>query len=452
MERCSGRWRFGFSLGDGLLTKKPRPLKRQPPRARLAPRFVNFPDSTISAHLDPLRLQALQASGLLDSPREHEFDQLIRLTVRLLDVPMAMISLVDEHRQFFKAECGIPEPYAAQRETPISHSICRHVAGSGEVLIIEDARAHPLVRDSAAVRELNMIAYAGIPLRNAGGYVLGSFCAIDTKPRRWTSEEVETLHALADQATTEISLRAISEVQMLENAALKQTVENREQMIRLDQHDLRSPLNAMMLNLQAIKLFGDLNEDQREFAEKALRNGTTLTAMIDRMLDVKNIEYRGAAAMTFHDSLPLELVAQALEQVTPQAAEKGIRLAGPAGGVVAGIQADGEKLTRVLMNLLANAIKFTPPGGEVQIEAQDIEENGRKALRFTVSDSGIGIPPEHIGAIFTEGFRVDSAAATNRSTGLGLTFCKRVVEAHGGRIRVESPPGAGSTFTVVIPD
>jgi signal transduction histidine kinase len=413
---------------------------------------VNAPDSTYSAHLDPLRLQAVHASGLLDSPREHDFDQLIRLTVRLLKVPMAMVSLVDERRQFFKAQCGVPEPYGTQRETPISHSICRHVAGSGEVLIIEDARAHPLVRESLAVRELNMIAYAGIPLRDTGGYVLGSFCAIDTKPRRWTNEDVETLHALADQATIEISLRAISEERMLENAALKQSVESTEQMIRLDQHDLRAPLNAMMLNLQAIELFGDLNKDQREFAEKARRNGTALTAMIDRMLDVKNIEHRGAAAMNFHDALPLELVAEALEQVAPQAAEKGIRVIGPARGAVAGIQVDGDKLARVLMNLLANAIKFTPAGGEVRLEADDIEENGRRALRFIVSDTGIGIAPEHLDAIFAEGFRVDSAAATNRSTGLGLTFCKRVVEAHGGRIGVESQPGAGSTFTVLIPD
>ena len=101
------------------------------------------------------------------------------------------------------------------------------------------------------------------------------------------------------------------------------------------------------------------------------------------------------------------------------------------------------------MNLLANAVKFTSEGGEITIGAAD--ESEPAGVGFSVRDTGIGIAPEHHGRVFDEGYRVDRAGPTRSSTGLGLAFCRRVVEAHGGRLRVESRPGEGSTFSFFLP-
>lgn len=110
----------------------------------------------------------------------------------MLGVPVSLISLVDADRQFFKSSLGLPEPLASKRETPISHSFCRHVVESDKPLLIADSTKHPLVCDNPAVSELNVSAYAGIPI-HIRGKAVGAFCAIDTSPRDWSPADVESL-------------------------------------------------------------------------------------------------------------------------------------------------------------------------------------------------------------------------------------------------------------------
>jgi signal transduction histidine kinase len=156
---------------------------------------------------DARRLGALRATGLLDSPPEEAFDRLTRLVTRILGVPVALVTLVDGHRQFFKSCVGLPEPWATQRETPLSHSFCQYTVTTGEPLVIDDAREHPQLRENLAIPDLGVVAYAGIPLQTADGHTLGTFCAIDTRPRRWSESDLATLRDLAASAATEIELR-----------------------------------------------------------------------------------------------------------------------------------------------------------------------------------------------------------------------------------------------------
>lgn len=153
---------------------------------------------------DPLRLQALQATGPLATGDEPALDRMTRLVCRSLNVPAAIISLVDDDRQVFKSAVGIPEPWAGWGETPLSHSICRHAVQSGEELVLSDTRSVPELEGNAAVTELGMIAYAGIPLRAASGQVLGTLCAIDHQPRKWTVQELEILRDLAAVTQAEV--------------------------------------------------------------------------------------------------------------------------------------------------------------------------------------------------------------------------------------------------------
>lgn len=153
------------------------------------------------------RQQALEEIGLLDSPSEIAFDRLTRLTCRLLEVPVSLISLIDEHRQFFMSSQGLPEPWASLRESPLSHSICQHVVAADEPLIIADTREDGRLCGNLAIPDMNVIAYLGIPLRTPDNIVIGSLCAIDTMPREWRDDEVDSLADLAAITMSEIAVR-----------------------------------------------------------------------------------------------------------------------------------------------------------------------------------------------------------------------------------------------------
>jgi GAF domain-containing protein len=156
---------------------------------------------------DQDRLTELFLSALLDSPVEESFDRITRLTQRVLDVDVAMISLVDDERQFFKSQAGLSEPFAEERQSPLSHSFCQYAVASGQRFVISDARDSELVRDNLAVEEMGVMAYAGEPLETSRGNVLGTLCVIDNEPREWSHTELELLAELTALAMTEIEYR-----------------------------------------------------------------------------------------------------------------------------------------------------------------------------------------------------------------------------------------------------
>ncbi len=158
---------------------------------------------------DPERLASLRATGLLDSPPEEDFDRLARLAARLLDAPTALVTLVDSDRQFLKSAPGLTaSPWAETRETSLSHSICQHVVERQKPLVVDDLREHPVLRDSLAIPDLSVVAYAGVPLTRPDGHVMGSLCVTDSEPRHWTADQVKTLEDLAHSVVAEIELRA----------------------------------------------------------------------------------------------------------------------------------------------------------------------------------------------------------------------------------------------------
>jgi PAS domain S-box-containing protein len=162
---------------------------------------------TYSLLTRPDRLAALRHTALLDTPPEEGFDRLTRMASRLLGTPIALVSLVAEDRQFFKSAIGLPEPWASRREAPLSFSFCAQVVSTGEQLVVEDARRHPLLRHSTAIRELGWVAYAGVPLVTRDGQTVGSFSVVDRMPRLWSERDIALLKDLAASAVTEIELR-----------------------------------------------------------------------------------------------------------------------------------------------------------------------------------------------------------------------------------------------------
>jgi PAS domain S-box-containing protein len=202
--------KLGVAFGQGYLLARPAalPLAEIPvgiwtsrrTKSSAGGGFVASPAVRSSDRLD-----ALERTGLMDSDREEDFDRLTKLTARLLGVPVALVSLVEDQRQFFKSTAGMGETPA--RETPLEYSFCQHAVTTRLPLIIDDAREHPLVRDSGAVTQFGVVAYAGVPLLTWDDHALGTLCAIDVSPRAWSAEDVSLLCDLALTVVAQIELR-----------------------------------------------------------------------------------------------------------------------------------------------------------------------------------------------------------------------------------------------------
>ena len=152
------------------------------------------------------RLSALNRTGLLDTPAEEPFDRFTRLAARICRTPIALMTLVDRDRQFFKSSFGLSEPWQTLRETPLTHSFCKHAVARRAPLVIPDTTKDPLFKDNPASRELAVVAYAGIPLE-VDGQPLGAFCVVDHEPRAWSAEDVQVLTDLARCVAHEIEVR-----------------------------------------------------------------------------------------------------------------------------------------------------------------------------------------------------------------------------------------------------
>ncbi len=229
---------------------------------------------------------------------------------------------------------------------------------------------------------------------------------------------------------------------------LQQLERLRDDLTYMIVHDLRTPLTSLLSGLQTVPLVGEMNPVQTEMVEIAVSGGETLLNMINDLLDVEKME---------QDSVPLvkttltvaRLIERACLQVSLLAASNGLTLLQRAAEDLPPLEGDEDKLTRTLVNLIGNAIKFTPPGGTVTAQASGTTDG---CLLFSVSDTGEGIPPEAFERIFEKFSQVENRKAGRKmSTGLGLTFCKLAVEAHGGRIWVQSAPDHGSIFYFTVP-
>jgi CheY-like chemotaxis protein len=155
--------------------------------------FTQAPDAVLN---DPGRMADLHETGLLDSPPSAEFDRLTRLASRLIGTPTSLVSLVDRDRQFFKSQVGLGQPWSGERQSKLSHSFCQWVISGGEPLLIDNANEHPVLRNNLAVRDMGVVAYAGVPLLGHSSKPIGSFCAIDSVPRKWTHQDLELLQDL----------------------------------------------------------------------------------------------------------------------------------------------------------------------------------------------------------------------------------------------------------------
>ena len=228
---------------------------------------------------------------------------------------------------------------------------------------------------------------------------------------------------------------------------LRELEELRDNLTHMIVHDMRSPLMGICGSLELLQMTvaDRLDEEDRDDMERALDSSRLLTEMVSSLLDVSRLE---AGKMPLHRTVcGLEpVIVKAIDSLGSLARRASVRFVRPEGVVEAYCDADVTR--RIITNLLGNAIKFTPPEKEVRIEAAMAGDR----VRLDVHDAGPGIPEEYKSKIFQKFGQVESRKEGQKfSTGLGLTFCKLAVEAHGGEIEVSSVIGSGSTFTVYLP-
>ena len=332
---------------------------------------------------------------------------------------------------YFEAATGTKSE-AVKRVVVPPQSLAGWVAREGKVQVIDDVssdpRFSPLADQQSGFKTRALIA---VPLQVKGRTigVLEVVNRIDNTP--FNDEDVDVLTALTAHAAVAI-----------ENARLFQQSDLISEMV----HELRTPLTSIVAYSELLLRSDVQLTQQRAFVETILQESTRLTTMINDFLDLARLQ-SGRARLTRQPVQLSELVRDCASVMMPQAQQKNIRLDVHAPSGITSVQGDPGRLKQVVVNLLSNAIKYTAPEGSVQAEAVEIDDS----VRVSVKDTGRGIPEQDLPHIFDKFYRVPDSEGWASGTGLGLSITKEIVEAHGGRIDVQSQVGVGTTFTLVLP-
>ena len=383
---------------------------------------------SIAAPLPPnekQRLAALQSYKMLDTRREDGFDDLTRIAAQICGTPMALVSLVDENRQWFKSELGL-----GVSETPRDLAFCAHAILQEKVFEVPDADKDVRFHDNSLVTGApHLRFYAGAPLQTPEGHALGTLCVLDRVPRHLSDDQREALEALARQAIAQMELR-----RALKDA--ERTARYRSRLMAVMGHDLKQPVNViqMCLTLLAPQMTAPEDAETLGFACTAIE---TLSAELDSLalasrLDQDIVKLARVPVQRLFDNLR--------QNWRLRAQRKGLDLRFVNSDAV--IETDEKLLGTILGNLVGNAIKYTEKGG---ILVGLRRRNGR--LRVEIWDTGVGIPDDKRDTIFESFSQLDTEA---EGLGLGLAIVRRTADLLGCEIEVESCLRRGSCFSVAL--
>jgi len=378
---------------------------------------------------------------LVDAAREASYDNLTALATSIFEVPVSLLSIVETRRdrQYFKSLQGLPDPWAGKRQTPLSHSFCKHVVASDSILLVTNAPDHDLVRDNGAVRDLNVIAYLGAPVHDPNLVPIGALCVIDTQPRQWSDEQVSRLGKLASCVDDAIRLRAAL------NAGEAMRREQHEFTYAIS-HDLKSPANtlSMLQNELASELGPSRTENVRELLDKCVETTRRMGGLIEDVLSYTRTLETDTA---FEPIDTRSLIDDILVDMHTEVSQSGATVIVADLPEITGMQSQVRSLFR---HLLSNAIKFRSSDLPPRITVAEASGGSIGTVSISIRDNGIGIPRDHQNRIFNM-FQRLHLRDRFPGTGLGLTLCRRIVANHGGGIAVKSEPASGSEFIVTLP-
>jgi signal transduction histidine kinase/ActR/RegA family two-component response regulator len=397
-----------------------------------------MPPAAVSDH-EAERLAALRSLNILDTPPEESFDRITRLAMRVFGVPIAAISLVDEHRQWFKSAQGLNE-----KETPRRDAFCSHAILGSDLMVVEDTSCDPRTLDSALTTGSTGIRfYAGAPLRLDDRNTVGAMCLMDRHPRSLAGADADMLRDFAGIVTDALRMRVL--------AARAEAASRAKSMFLANiSHEIRTPVTAVLGFADLLADPALPRRERHEAIETIRRNGAHLLQVISDILDLSKAEANRLTA-TRVDASPAQVLADVLSVMSVRAKAKGLAFEvcweGPPP---ASIRTDPARLRQILINLVGNAVKFTDRGS-IRVTARVDAEGDAAMLDVAITDTGIGMTADQVAALFRPFAQVDESAERRfGGAGLGLALSLRLAELLGGGIQVRSEPGQGSTFRVRV--
>jgi len=290
-------------------------------------------------------------------------------------------------------------------------------------------------------------AVLAVPLLREG-HLIGGLVVNRNRPGEFPPDVVELLQTFAIQSALAIQNARLFRELADKSQQLEAASRHKSEFLANMSHELRTPLNAIIgfSEVLAEKMFGDVNDKQAEYLQDILESGRHLLSLINDILDLAKIEagHMELESADFH--LP-SAIENALILVRERATRRGITLGSTIDERLGTLRGDERKVKQVLLNLLSNALKFTPEGGRIDVAAGLHDE----VAEVSVADTGVGIAPADQEAVFEDFRQVGAAEKRAEGTGLGLALSRKFVELHGGRIWVQSELGLGSTFTFTLP-
>jgi len=383
------------------------------------------------------RIHALLQYEILDTEAEAVYDDFVKLASYICQTPIALISLVDPTRQWFKATVGCPAS-----ETSRDVAFCAHAIHQFDVFVVPDTLTDPRFVDNPLVTgDPHIRFYAGAPLITPEGLAIGTLCAIDREPRILSQEQISALQTLARQVVSQLELRRLTK-------ELQQVLESKNKLFHILSHDLRSPFNGILAFSQALADEAETlsREEIQDFSQTVLSSAEQFMHLIDNLLQCTRFEL-GSLEYQPNTVTIDSVVGNVLTLLKGNAAQKKVNLVyekNPATEVFA----DSTMLHSIFQNLIGNAIKFTPSNGRVTVCTAD----QGSMMQVSVIDSGVGVPPEKLAHLFElMAGRSTDGTAGEKGTGLGLLLCKDLVEKHGGQLWVDSVVGQGTSFHLTLP-
>ncbi len=388
------------------------------------------------------RLASLQALAILDTPPEQAYEDAVQLATQLCETPIALVTLIDTDRQWFKARVGLT---VAQTHRDLA--FCAHaILEPRDVLLVPDTTTdrrfcqNPLVKGNPGIR-----FYAGVPLFAPDGLPVGTLCVIDTRPRTLTKQQQDGLTSLARLVEQQFSLR--KKAKELTDARKEADRANRAKnyFLAAMSQEIRTPLNGVVGMCELLALT-QLSEQQSEYAATALSSGKVLLNLVNDVLDVSTIE-ADDFSLDEEDFCPRALMSATLKSVAGPAKAKGLDLQFHLDEPVpAHVKGDLVRIQQILLNLIENALKFTARGS-VRIHLAFEPDASGFLLKASVTDTGIGTSDETQLGLFQPFTQADPSIARRfGGAGLGLAICRRLTERMGGTIGLESEAGVGSRF------
>ncbi len=392
------------------------------------------------------RLADLRSFAILDTPYDPRFDRLVQLAARVFGTEGAVITLLDADRLWFKAHIGIGD-----REMPRELGFCSWAVLSEELCVAEDLCADARFSDNPLVTAPDGLRfYAGAPLISRDGHCIGTLAIFDSVARRFDAAQRAHLKDFAGLVLDALELhRALAETEMAREEAMLAS-RSKGEFLAFMSHELRTPLNAVigfaeMLETEAYGPLGDSH--YKDYAGLIHQAGQHLLEVINSILDLSRIE-AGKMTLTLDRLRVVNEADAVISLLLTQARQKELSLVMDASlHALPVLQADRSAFRQVLLNLISNAIKFTPPEGRIVVTGTTDADS----IRISISDDGPGIAPADLLRLGEAFYQAGPKNQRRQGSGLGLAISHRLMALHGGKLQITSELGRGTTATMVFP-